>query len=136
MAHWSAFCKLHLVVSVVYVGVLIDYKHFLMVQFILFRCYVSISYSGKEPMDLHDFVPNYARFRQMWRNFASDCNSRIEGVYFTMHQCNVTCAPRKPFSGQCNLSFTAISLNLDACFEWFTSVLNCRWKGQNGQIGA
>ena len=87
-----------------------------------------------------NFVPHYPRFCQMWRNLASHCNPLKMGVYFTMHQCSVsrsvTYTPQKPFRGQGNLCFTGISLNLDACFEWFTSVVDCRKKGQSEQKGA
>ena len=53
------------------------------------------------------------------------------GVYFTMHQCavsrSVTCTPRKPFSGQCDLSFRTISLNLDG-------LQVCRIAGKQGKV--
>ena len=82
---------------------------------------------------LYSISPNVAKFRV-------SLNSLKMVVRFTVHECtvsqSVTYTQHKPFSGQCNLSFIAISLNLDACFGWFTSVLNCKQKGPSGQYGA
>ena len=56
-----------------------------------------------------------------------------------MHRCtvsrSVTCTPRKPFNGQCNLSFSAISLTLDASLDGLQVCSIAGKKGKEDEKG-